>query len=181
MDISVKLQVRKRDGNIEPFDRARLAGVIASAAVKTGGSWQEANDLAEAIELYIRRSNQNLVSSAAIFEMVLKSLNRIGLGGAAQRLDVNARLRNVGRRLLRVSYDSSRNTLWDKSWLAEIAQRSWGVSWRTARILAGEVETDIIVKGASKVTRSEIVDMLNAKVSQFGLGDAVPVDQFAAK
>lgn len=176
---SRKIMVRKRDGRVEAFDRMRLASVIAGAIIKTGGAWSTAADLAEVIELYIKRTNQTLVSTAAVFEMAVKSLNRVGLGGAAQRLEVNSTIRNVRRRVLRVSHKNSCVTLWDKSWLAEVAQRSWGVSWRTARILAGEVETDILATGCGKISRDEIVQCLNDKVSQFGLADAVPVDQFA--
>ena len=46
-----------------------------------------------------------------------------------------------------------------------------------SRIAAGEVEMILLRQDAETVSREEVTDTLNRVMSEFGLADAVPVNQ----
>ncbi|HNX26271.1 MAG TPA: hypothetical protein PKK48_02590 [Phycisphaerae bacterium] len=178
-DKTVAIKVRKRDGSVEAFDEQRLRGVIARGIFAAGcEDFTFAGELAAAIHFYLKHSRQCLITSSALFEMTLKAMQRVDMHTAARRLELHRSARDMKRRLLRISHGECTTTLWDKSWLAEFACRSWNVSHRTGRILAGEVESSILRSGKTIVPRGEIVLMLNRLVSQFALADAVPVEMY---
>lgn len=181
MSDKVDIKVRKRDGSVEAFDEQRLRGVIARGLVAADGDFTFAGELASAIHFYLRKSRQYLVTSSALFEMTLKAMQRVNMHTAANRLELHRSAREMKRRLLRISYGQRTTTLWDKSWLAEFACRSWNVSHRTGRILAGEVENALLRDCGTVVQRSEVISMLNKLVGQFALADAVPVEMYQAQ
>ena len=178
MSDRVDIKVRKRDGSVETFDEQRLRGVIARGITAADGDFTLSGELASAIHFYLRKSRQYLITSSALFEMTLKAMQRVNMHTAARRLELHHSALEMRRRLLRISHGERTTTLWDKSWLAEFACRSWNVSRRTGRILAGEVENAILRDSGTVVPRSEIIAMLNELVGQFALADAVPVEMY---
>ena len=178
MSDKVDIKIRKRDGSVEVFDEQRLRGVIARGIVAAGEDFTFAGELASAVHFYLKSSRQYLVASSVLFEMVLKAMQRVNMHTAARRLELHHSAREMRRRLIRVSHGDHLTTLWDKSWLAEFACRSWNVSRRTGRILAGEVEKTILRDSGTVVQRSEIIGMLNELVGQYALADAVPVEMY---
>ncbi len=174
MEPSRTIRVRKRDGNIEAFDVGKVAGVFRRALAHLPGECVEGGELARAVHLYLLRTNRRSISSSAVFEMAVKALHRVQRGEAAEMLELHRTLRNVRRRLLRIRHADGRVTQWDKTWLAEWTRHVWRVSRRTARMLAGEVEYDLLPQEETDLSREEVIDRLNEQVAQWGLAEAVP-------
>jgi len=175
VDGSRTIRVIKRDGSREPFDVPKLAGAMFRAMRQTTGRYYDAWQLALAIELYVDRCGWSCVSSAAVLEMTVKVLHRSALHAAGDLLEAHGFHRRTERRRLRVCHGQGKVTGWDKSWLGELAERSWFLSRTTARILAGKVEEDLLADGRSVVGRQEVLDRLNERVVACGLADALPV------
>lgn len=175
MGMSWKIRIRKRDGSVEDFDAAKLAGALRRVLDRLDGVRANPRELAEGIGIYLRRTRRVVVSSAALFSMVVKVLRRVKLGDAAELLELHRTLRMVRRRLLRVRHEDGFTTQWDKSWLAALAERMWHVSRNTARMLAGEVELYYLPQEEMEVSRQDVLEKLNRYVSQYGLAEPVPV------
>jgi hypothetical protein len=175
MNANQGIVVRKRNGRTEPFDAGKLAGALWRGMEDAVGTYRDARDLAEAIEIYLHRRGQQDISSRAIFEMAMKVLRRAGLSEAAELVELHATLRAIRRDQLRVRHHSGELTAWDKSWLTDLGERIWGLSRSTARVLAAEVEDDLLSPEPLEVGRDDVVGLFNEKVSEFGLADAVPV------
>ena len=177
MSGSGTIQVIKCDRSVERFDSRKLAGVLWRVMEPAGGEYRQALELAAAMELYLGRVGWANISSGAVFEMSVKVLRRVGFSPAADQLEVHRARRNVRRRQLRIRHDGSTVTLWEKSWLCEYARRSWRLSRTAARIIAGQIEADLLAGAEACVSRRAVLERLNACVAAYGLADAVPVRQ----
>ena len=176
MNGSGTIQVVKRDGSSEPFNSCKLTSAILRVAgkrLKTG----QIHYLSDAVLFYISRSGSSCASTSAIFEMCVKMLQYICENQAAQALQDHRAWRTSRRRNMRIRHEANMITMWDKSWLAEIASRSWHISPRTARIIAAEVEIILLNDDANMIDRETVIDILNEQVAAFGLADAVPAKQ----
>ncbi len=171
------IQVRKRDGGIEPFEQGKVTRALWCVIEPEGGQYIDARHLAEAIQIYLERDEQRIVSSAAVFEMVLKVLHRTGMIPPACALEAHRACRALGRRQLMVVHEPGQATYWDKSWLSSLASRSWQLTPATARIIAAQIEASLLASGQRQISREDVLDLLNAAVSSYGLADAVPVEQ----
>jgi hypothetical protein len=169
------IRVLKRDGQAEEFDGLKLAAAIWRAMGGRKDTYSRAIYLSEAVRFYLSRGRQGCVSSAAIFEMCVMLLQHVGLPSAARRMQEHRSWRLARRREFRIRHERGELTLWEKAWLAQFAQRCWHLSTRTARILAGQVEADLLRGAAREVPRQEIIDRLNEVTAAYGLADAVPV------
>ncbi|HUT61945.1 MAG TPA: ATP cone domain-containing protein [Phycisphaerae bacterium] len=172
------IRVLKRDGSVEDFHRRKLAGCMWRAMEQTSGRYRDAVELSVAIQVYLRRRGCRCVSSAAVLEMAVKVLRRVRLGEAADLLEEHHTWRDCVRRGLVVKHDDGRVTCWDKSWLAELVCRSWGLLPGTGRIIAGELEAELLATVRGAVARRQVVDGMNSLVVAFGLADAVSVRQY---
>lgn len=176
MDGAATIQVLKRDGGAELFAREKLAGAMCRVMRGRGGTLQDATDLAEAIELQLGRRSPR-VSSAAIFEMVVKVFRRVRLFAAAKAIEHHRAWRRSRRAKMRILHEEGTVTAWDKAWLAKLAESGWGVSATVARIIAGQIESEMLAADTLVITRAGALDILNARVAALGLADAVPVQQ----
>jgi transcriptional regulator NrdR family protein len=175
MNGSGTIRVVKRDGSVELFCSRKLAGAIWRALSETGGRYRDANDLAEAIRIFLTRSRRICVASAVLLEMVLKVLRRADQGPAADAMEAWRDWRAIRREQLKLVYEDGKTACWDRNWLAQIATRSWNVSPSCARIVAGQIERDLLSEDVASVARSAVFDRLNARMAELGLADAVPV------
>jgi hypothetical protein len=141
----------------------------------TSGRYEDACQLALAMKIYIDRDTAKVVSSGAIFEMAVKVLRRVSLDGAAETLRMYRGQTHAWRHVMRVQHYGGTVTYWDKAWLSELACRSWYLMPRTGRLIAGEIEKQLRCANKEIVSRGELVEMVNRRVTEFGLGDAVPV------
>ena len=178
MDQPGKIEVQKRDGSIEEFRLAKLAGALWRGVRVAEGTYRDARELAGAIHIFLMRKRIKSISSSAIFEMGLKALRRIHMGEAAEILELHRTLRAMRRKLLHICHDDGNITLWDKGWLVALAMQMWHLSRQTARLLAGEVELELLPQEDNEIPRQEVLDELNKLVQQYGLADAVPVRQY---
>ncbi len=170
------IRVIKRDGGIEAFDLAKLTASIWGAMRSRQGCYFDAMELAKAVSVYVERMDWPTVSSAGVFEMTLKVLRRVHFTDSARAYEEAHQFRKSRRKQFRVVHGNGRVTMWDKSWLAKVACRSWQLSPGTARILAGHVEAKLLSGGGRRISRNDAIAMLNELVAQFGLADVVPVE-----
>ena len=138
------------------------------------GRFRDACDLAEATGLYLRRSGRMRISTAALFEMALKVLQRAGLAEAAEILEMHHLHRKARRQATVLYHGPGKITFWQKAWLCEQIRRIWQLSPTTARVLAGHVERDLLAGGREMLTRQQVLEAANACVAGFGLADAQP-------
>ncbi len=175
MDGSRTIQVQKRDGTLEPFDQARLAGSLLAALAQDDVEQETAENLAFAVQHYISRVGLEQPTTGAIFEMAIKLLHRIQCPNAAARYETWGLQRRRFRKAFRVVTETGRVTLWDKSVLAAQAERQWLLSPRTARIIAGELEARLMARRARAwIATDTLQDELNTLIAAYGLADAVP-------
>ncbi|MHC4982193.1 MAG: ATP cone domain-containing protein [Planctomycetota bacterium] len=170
------IRVIKRDGCEEDFDAAKLAASIHLAMLQSEGTFHDASHLALAARIYLARSGVKRISSAAMMEMVMKALRCMGMAPAAAAMDAYHAWRCWRRGRIRIVHEGGQTTLCDKGWLSELACRSWNLSQRTGRIMAAEVERDLLAGNRDELWRDEVQDMINWCVAAFGLADAVPVE-----
>lgn len=169
------IRVVKRDGSVEMFDAHKLAAAMYRAMSGFWGRHEDASELARAVGIYLARRRRRRVSSAAIFEMALKSLRQVRFDVAAAMFEAHRAWRRRCRRDLRVIYDDGHVTLWDKAWAVNLACRNWCLRPVTGRIIAASLEEELLCGERQFVLRSEVVARVNAWVSRYGLADAVPV------
>ena len=179
MSGSRKVRVLKRDGTVEVFDRRKLAGALWRAVGPAGGEYRDASELSRAVEIYLVRRKCLCVSSAAILEMAVKVLRRVGLEGAAEAMEVHHSWRTIRRRAIRIRQAGGRQTAWDKGWLAKFVCRSWDVLPATGRTVAAMVENELLVEGGRHFLREDLIGRMNDCVASLGLADTVPVRQYA--
>ena len=176
MNGSGMIEVRKKSGSVEKFDTKKLAGCIWRAVDVVSEDYTTAWELARAVEIYLRRKDTKDVTSSAILEMVLKAMRRVKLGEAAEVLELHTALRSIRRKMLRVNHGQGQITSWDKNWLVNVGKKIWGLSDSVARIIAGEIEVEILPASQERIiTRDEVYAKLNERVAEFGLADAMPV------
>lgn len=180
MNGSRTVRVLKRDGTVESFDARRLAGAMWRAVGHGGCSFRGITVLASAVEIYIRRRSDRRVQTSAIFEMTVKVLRRVGLMEGAVAMETYHIWRKMRRQGVRIAHGGGKVSLCEKSWLVRLARQSWNLSPVAARIIAGEVEMELLRGRATLVPREVVVEMINARVAGFGLADAVPLQSWPA-
>jgi hypothetical protein len=171
--------VLKRDGSSEDFDVRKLASVLWRVLAPQRRKYKDAVALATAVEFYLQHRHSRCVSSAAVLEMSLRVLRRVGLEKSACSLEQSHVDRCSKRRRLHVRHDGGRMTSWDKNWLVNLTCRVWDVSRSTGRLVAGEIEHRLLESGCTVIARQAIVNQMNAGMESLGLADAVPVRQYA--
>ena len=177
MDGSWKVRVIKSDSTEEPFDARKLAASMFRAMQGRRGRLYDATQLSVAIGIYLKRSSLLTVTSDALSELAVKVLGRCRLSEAASAMEDFRQRRRIRRTRLAVRHEGGKVTMWDKGWLSSWAQSSWLLSRTTSRILAGQVERELLDGEAIVVSRLDVLDMLNRRVAEYGLADAVPVCQ----
>lgn len=178
MNGSGTIRVRKRDGSEEPMDTGKLAGAMwraMSPAAGQGRAFRDAGYLADAIRIHLERTDCRLVTTDGLFAMALKVLHKVRMAQAAEALAVHRICRSARRQCLIVLHDGQSATLWDKSWLVEHVERSWGLGRNAARIVAGHVEAELLDDDGPTVSRRFVLERMNAQVAALGLAGAVPL------
>ena len=175
MSGSRMIRVLKRNGNEEPFGALKLAGAMWRAMQRTQGRFRDARDLAEAIEIHLKRTGRYEVTSETLFAMALRVLRRVRLDRAAEVLENYRLWRRLQRSGLLVYHGPGKVTLWDKGWLCQYLHSAWNVSPAPARVIAAAVEIDLLKMDEIMITREDVLARTNEAVSQFGLAEPVPV------
>ncbi len=175
MDTRWTTRVRKRDGSLERFDSRKLAAAIWRAMRNPDDRYRDAWNLAEAIRIHLARKRVRTIAGGAIFEMTLRVLQRVRFDDAAEELAEQRYRRCAARARLRLRI-GERTAPWDKTLLIRHARRRWRLSRSAARLLAGEVERDLLENAPGPdLPDTEVLEALDRRVAEFGLADAVPV------
>lgn len=103
-----------------------------------------AQHLCDAILFYLARGRSSCLSTGALFEMCLTVLHHVGMPRSAQCLGAHRQWRRDRRHALRIRHESGQVTCWEKSWLAEVAVNMWNLSPAAARVLAAQVEAQLL-------------------------------------
>ncbi|MHC4716943.1 MAG: ATP cone domain-containing protein [Planctomycetota bacterium] len=161
--------VLKRDGTSEPFDRYKLRGCLLGLLKSLGEELWHAEVLSSAVGQYLRRRGIRCITSAALLEMVLTALRISGLGDVGGELERRHRARLGMRNRLVLDHGSGVRTAWSKDWLVGRLRARWGLGRAAARVLAGEVELDLMARGSTRIGREEVARMLTERVASCGL------------
>ena len=178
MSTSRKIVVVKKDGFKEPFDQGKLASSIWKGISRTGRNYRDAMALSRAIFVYLQRKAVAEVSSHEVGVLMLRALKKVGMGDGGVVIELHSILRNEHRSEFVVIHTNGSSTTWDKSWVALLVSQMWHISRNVARIIAGEIEMELLEQNGRMIHRDEVVARLNDKVSQYGLADAVPAWQY---
>lgn len=177
MQCSRKIMVVKRDGSVEPFDLYKLAASVWRVSRSSGRTCKEAIDLSRGIELYLVRRLHLRVDTSLLSRLLRKVMVHAGFAGTTA-LQLHTHIRRQRRTELFIAHRGGRRIAWDKTWLARMVENTWDVSRPVARIIAGEVEMELLESSRKMFSRRELVAMVNDRVSAFGLADAVSIRQF---
>ena len=176
MNGSGTIRVAKRDGTFEPFDRDKLAAAMCQVMPGGPRAFFDSREVALAIDIYIHRLDWPTVSSAAVFEMVLKTFRQIGMDLPAAMMETHQDWRVRRHRKMKVRYADGRKARWDKGWLVKLICSSWRLGRATARIMAADIEERLLNSDIDVIVRNDLIEWVNALVVAYGLADAVPVE-----
>jgi len=170
------IRIAKRDGTFEPFDRDKLAAMMYKAMQDSPRAFSESREVALAIDIYLQRRGWPTVSSAAVLEMVLRTLRRIGMDLPAAIMETHHTWRLRRCRHMKVRYPDGRTAVWDKGWLVKLICSSWHLGRATGRVLAGYMEARLLDEDVDVIDRDKLIEQVNTLVAAYGLADAVPVE-----
>jgi len=71
------LQVKKRDGDIEPYDRQKLRSGIARAVEKRPITDEQVTELLETVETALRARDERIIASSLIGDLVSENLRAL--------------------------------------------------------------------------------------------------------
>jgi len=194
MGKSVIKFVKKRDGRIVPFDKEKIAEAIFKAAQSVGGENKYlAEDLAEAVSLYLEKNLQSKVPSVEeIQDIVERVLIKTGHAKTAKAYilyrEKRANIRKVREgikpedfverekerinfiRNIKISVQRSDENLreWNREKIIEALLRETGISRNIAEIIVSEVEEEVITSKLNVLTSSLIRELVNAKLIKYG-------------
>jgi len=186
--------VKKRDGRIVPFDKEKIAEAIFKAAQSVGGENKYlAEDLAEAVTLYLEKNFQSKIPSVEeIQDIVERVLIKTGHAKTAKAYILyrqkRANIRKVREgikpedlverekerinfiRNIKISVQRSDENLteWNREKIIESLLRETGISRNIAEIIVSEVEEEVITSKLNVLTSSLIRELVNAKLIKYG-------------
>jgi len=191
--MSIKF-VKKRDGRIVPFDKEKIAEAIFKAAQSVGGENKYlAEDLAEAVTLYLEKKFQSKIPSVEeIQDIVERVLIKTGHAKTAKAYILyrqkRANIRKVREGIkpedlgerekerlnfiknIKISVQRSDENLteWNRERVVEALLRETGISRNIAEIIVSEVEEEVITSKLNVLTSSIIRELVNAKLIKYG-------------
>ena len=162
------IQVLKRAGEPEPFDRRRLRLCLWRAMRGGDAAFTHADRLSEAIGLFVGQRGCRVVSSRALLEMALRALRKTGRAAAGDALEAHSRQRQRARRQLTVVHDNGRRSRWDRHWVTQQVRHRWRIGRPAARAISAEIERHLLARGG-EVSRDAVLDLVDERVENYGL------------
>ncbi len=192
--------IKKRDGRIVPFEKAKIADAIFKAAKSVGGQDRYlAEDLAEAVSVYLNKEFKGEIPTVEeIQDIVEKVLIKTGHARTAKAYILyrqkRARIRQLKQGIpdrdfieeqeeikrekeatdlsLFVRTSGEDIVLWDAEKIVQSLIKETGMNDRIARFIAIEVEKEIAGSKVKNLTAPLIRELVNAKLVEFGMEDA---------
>ena len=144
MKRSRMITVLKRDGSLEPFTPEKLRAALMRVLPEGVDSFGRASVLTSTIECYLLSHGPRFVSSGALLEIALAALRAIHLERSARQWEQHHSRRWQLRRQLVIHHNSSGDSDWSKNWLVSHLCAHWSLGRPTARVLAGQVEQQLM-------------------------------------
>ncbi|MGB3088195.1 MAG: anaerobic ribonucleoside-triphosphate reductase [Phycisphaerae bacterium] len=182
--------IRKRDGQLVPFDRKKIADAIFKAALAVGGEDRFiAEELAAAVTDYLNGHYEGDAPGIEdIQDMVEKVLIETGHAKTAKAYilyrDRRAQARHrtkVRKAVAGTGSDTTDLALlvdagakdallpWDKSRIAEALEKEAGLDAATARKVAGAVEQKVLASGLTRISTGLIRELVDNELFERGL------------
>lgn len=161
--------VLKRNGTSEPFDRFKLRGCLLGLLKSLGADPWHGEILSAAVGQYLHRRRVRCITSAALLEMVLTTLRISGLAEVASELERRHAARLSMRSRLVLDHGMGVRTVWSKDWLVRRLCSRWRLGLAAARILAGEIELELLGQSLDVIRRQDVEAMLTDRVVACGL------------
>ncbi len=168
MNGSGTIHVLKRDNSTEPLAPAKLRLCLWRGLSGSGGRFEQAQWLTDAIAAHLRRAGQPTISSGALFEMAVNALRATGHRSAAAAVEAHHQWRQRARRSLAVRNELGLATAWDRGWLTDTLADRWALSRPTARALSGILEDDLL-GSIDELPERALLDRADELIEQFGL------------
>ena len=181
--------VRKRDGQAEPFQKAKVNAVLRAAMLAAGeGSAAAADELSDAIEGLITSSRApGLLHTRQVATPIQRVAEEAGHGETAARLREHARHRDYLRRQVRVlawkhSAERAMPRRWNKTVLVQRLMKEHGLEAPVARLIAGRVELIVLSLELRLLTGGLVRELAASEMLAWGLlPDAVRVREVASQ
>ena len=171
-----RVMVAKREGQLEPFEAAKLRRCLAAAMKVCDCDERFAEALTRAVELHLRDwSKARPPTTDYVFCCAHTALTETGMGHVAQYLARQRRRRAAQRRkvsVLDVRNPGCAGVRWRKAAVAQALRSRHGLSRSIARILAGEIEQRVLTLGYSTVSTTLIAELIRNELLAWGLADA---------
>lgn len=173
------IRIRKRDGSLEPFSVAKIAGAIRSGMTATGDTagldLVGVRGLAEAVQDYLlQTADDEPVRTARIAELIELVLVQTGHSAAAMAIRQYARELERERRQLLVA--TARKTdgrfvqrRWKKAHLVQHLRHKHLLDAPASRMIAGRVEQLVLSSGLRVVTAGLVTEMARSELLAWGL------------
>jgi anaerobic ribonucleoside-triphosphate reductase len=183
-------QIRKRDGRVMPFEKAKIADAIFKAAQAVGGEDRFlAEELASAVTDYLNRHFEAEVPGIEdIQDMVEKVLIETGHAKTAKVYILYRDRRTQARREMtvrKVTQEKNRSTTdlallvdtgakdallpWDKSRVAEALEKEAHLDPTTARKVATAVEDKVLASGMTRISTGLVRELVDNELFERGL------------
>jgi len=170
-----RIMIAKREGELEPFETAKLRRCLAAAMETCNRDERFADALAHAVELHLRDwSESRPPTTEYIFRCLRIALTETGMDQVARQLARHRRRRANQRRAVSVrDARGERRALapWRKATVAGTLERRHGLRHPVARILAGEVERRVLALEYGVVSTTLITELVRSELSAWGLTD----------
>ena len=184
------IQIRKRDGRIMPFDKAKIAHAIFKAARAVGGEDRFlAEELAAAVADYLKRHYEGDTPGIEdIQDMVEKVLIETGHAKTAKAYILYRDKRAQARRAMTVrkaAQEKGRSTTdsallvdtgakdalvpWDKSRIADALEKEARLDAATARKVATAVEERVLASGLTRISTALVRELVDNELFERGL------------
>ncbi len=184
--------IRKRDGKVMPFDRAKIAEAIFKAAQAVGGEDRFiAEELASAVTDYLERHYEGETPGIEdIQDMVEKVLIETGHAKTAKAYILYRDRRAQARRAMTVrkaalGSSAPRSTTdaalmvdtgakdalvpWDKGRIADALEKEAHLDAATARKVASAVEEKVLASGLSRISTGLVRELVDNELFERGL------------
>ncbi len=170
-----QLEVRKRDGGCEPFDRAKLRRSLMRALREVREAAHYADPLAEAVAIHLAQwQGPEPPSTEYVFRCCQTVLRETGLKPVAVAMARYRRRREARREATRVRRaDGGRLVVepWQRSRVVATLRSQYGLGRAAARVLSCEVESRVLSLGYRVVDAELIGAVVRNELRAWGLMD----------
>lgn len=170
-----QLEVLKRDGGREPFDRAKLRRSLMRALREVREATHYADPLAEAVAIHLAQwDGPEPPSTEYVYRCCQTVLRETGLKPVAVAMARYRRRREARREATRVRRIDAGHVVvepWQRSRLVASLRTQYGLGRAAARVLSCEVESRVLSLGYRVVDAELVAAVVRNELRAWGLMD----------